>query len=128
MRSVVRGMMVVAVMLTVTGMVVAGGAREADFPAELETALQEQGLTEEEAAAIVEAAESYDWQGADRADPALEPAKNAVQLWEEQGYTAREQARQRSASIGDESDEEVRRPDDAGAADQAGDAGSARSR
>jgi len=122
-------MMVVAVMLTVTGMVVAGGAREADFLSELETALQDQGLTEEEAAAIVEAAESYDWQGANRADPALEPAKNAVQLWEEQGYTAREQARQRSGSSDDEpEDEDGRRPDDAGAPDQAGDAGSVQSR
>lgn len=71
MKRMVRGTMLVAVMLLTAVTLFAGGAREVDFLAELEIALEDQGLTEAQAQAIVEAAEVYDWQGANRASPEL---------------------------------------------------------
>jgi hypothetical protein len=117
MKTMLRGIIVTAVLLALAAPVFAGGAQEVDFLAEFEEALRSEGVSEEEAQAVAEAARQHDWTEADAADPAViaeavakvekegtdltpeeiatlahELGKNAEELEKEEGYTRSEVA------------------------------------
>ncbi|MFW6289306.1 MAG: hypothetical protein ACOC2Q_05940 [Spirochaetota bacterium] len=62
-------MILVSALLMLSAPLFAGGAQEADFLGELQDALENEGLSEEEAQAVADAASSYDWSGMNRVDP-----------------------------------------------------------
>lgn len=116
MKTTLRAIIVLTLATLLVAPMFARGNQEVDFLAKFETALGDEGFTEEEAQAIAEAARSHDWSEAEASDPelvaagiarardegaelapdenaelALELAENAVALREE-GYESSEVA------------------------------------
>lgn len=123
MKTLVRVLFFSALILVLATPLFARGAQEVDFLAEFEEALQAEGLSEEDAQAIAEAARPLDWSEGEDADPALiaealvnarengaelnaeqnaslalELARNAAEL-EGQGYTLSEIATATLAAV-----------------------------
>lgn len=69
MKMHARGMLVMAALVLLAAPIFAAGNQEVDFLAEFEAALVDEGLSEDQAQAIAEAARSFDWSDANRADP-----------------------------------------------------------
>lgn len=89
MMKLIARMFMVLVLVGAAGIALAGGAREnAPFVSRLETELQKNNFSEEEAAAIAAAARDYDWSNAEDADPAL--IARALRRVEEDGEDGEE--------------------------------------
>ena len=71
MMTARTGMIVLALAALLVAPAFARGSQEVDFLTEFEAALEDEGLSEEDAQAVAEAARSHDWSDAKASDPEL---------------------------------------------------------